>query len=441
MFNYLNFYANIYNMNINITDLGSNGEGIGRINDKVCFVPFSLPNEICDIEIIKDNKNFNTCKLTNIISPSTDRTNPKCKYFYMCGGCNLQHYKYTKQLEFKTKLVQNCFNKNYKLNKVIVNNTISSKEFNYRNKMVFPTANINNETIVGMFKSNSHKIVEIDYCEIASKKINDCLQSVKLYIKKYNIEGYNFTSKTGYLKYIVIREINKKISLTFVVNNNNNSFKNLNEIYADEIYLNVNKSDKEILSNNLKLIYGKKINLKENNLLLEITPNTFMQVNNYIKDKIYLDTLNLINKKIVINAYSGAGMLSAMLSRKAEFVYGIEINISAHNDAENLIKTNKIKNVKNICGDCLLELPNLVNFIKQNFALVIDPPRTGVYEKILQQINEIQSCKDIIYISCNPSTLTRDLNYLTNYIIKVIQPYDMFPQTSHCENLVVLERI
>ena len=212
-------------MEIKITDLGNNAEGIGRNNDKVCFVPFSLPNEICEVELIKQNKSFNFCKLKNIIKSSEDRIIPKCKYFYKCGGCNLQHYSYDKQLDFKTKLVQNCFNKNYKLSSTVVNKTISSTEYNYRNKMVFQVSKINNQTIIGMFENGSHNITQIDYCEISSIKINEALTKIKQYIKKYNINGYDNKIKKGYLKHILLRELDNKISLTFIVNENKNLFK------------------------------------------------------------------------------------------------------------------------------------------------------------------------------------------------------------------------
>lgn len=426
-------------MKIEITDLGNNAEGIGRFCDKVCFVPFSLPNEICEAEIIKQNKNFNFCKLKNIIKSSEDRIIPKCKYFYKCGGCNLQHYSYNKQLDFKTNLVQNCFNKNYKLSSTIVNKTISSNNYNYRNKMVFQVSLINNQTIIGMFENGSHNITEIDYCEISSLKINKALTKIKQYIKKYNINGYDNKIKKGYLKHILLRELDNKISLTFIVNENKNLFINLNELNIEEIYLNINKSDKEILSSNSKLIYGNKIVYNQDNLKLEINPNSFMQVNNHIKTEIYNDVLSFVDKKIVINAYSGAGLLSALLSKKSKFVYGIEINKNASLDADKMIKTNKIYNVKNICGDFLTVYPNVLKEINSSFTLVVDPPRSGVNVKILELINNTKNCADLVYISCNPSTLTRDLNLLSNFKIIKIQPYDMFPQTNHVETLVYLK--
>jgi len=200
------------------------------------------------------------------------------------------------------------------------------------------------------------------------------------------------------------------------------------------------------MSDNFKLLYGEPVqSLTDFGIMYEISPYSFMQVNRDMQNIIYQEILDNIDKNaVVIDAYSGAGVLSAVISKKCEKVYGIEIVKDATKNANKLVELNKIENLKNINGDCSVELPKLVNKLKaqgeQNINIILDPPRKGVSKEVIQAIIKCQTNK-IIYLSCNPATLARDLKDLApNFKIKSIQPFDMFPQTRHIETLVVLEQ-
>ncbi len=425
---------------IEIFDFGNSLEGVGKVNNKICFVDFALAGEVCECELESDNKFFYKYKLKNLLKKSNNRIEPKCKYFGICGGCDCMHIKKDKQLELKKSNLRKLFfesNINVEISDVKFKN-----EFNYRNKMVFPVSKFNDKTIIGMFKKNSHEVVEINRCEIADEKINEVFCHVKKYISENNIEGYDFEKNEGFLKYVVLRKIGNKISLIFVVSESKeNAFVKLNQIPVDQIYVNVNKSNKEILGKELKFLCGQeKLFSNELGIIYEVNPLAFLQVNNQIKNEIYGEVLKNISDKVVVDAYSGAGLLSAIISKKAKKVYGIEVSREASKCAVELALKNNVKNLENINGDCSKILPRLIRNINEKFTLVVDPPRAGVSKNILTILNNSALCEEILYISCNPKTLVRDIKLLTKYDIIFVKPYDMFPQTKHVETFVKLRR-
>ena len=263
--------------------------------------------------------------------------------------------------------------------------------------------------------------------------------------------GYDYYNNSGYIKHIVIRSINGNLQLVLVSKKENvPSLLDLVNLLKQnfkkfDLFLNINKNDRgEILSNNFKIIYGKnRVMVNSFNINYFISPYSFYQVNDEIRSLIYSDILKLISKNsVVIDAYSGSGLLSAIISKKAQFVYAIEINKSATENANELIGENNISNMENINGDCRVELPKLIKRIKcENLNIVLDPARSGCDQNALNAVCS-SGAKRVIYLSCNPATLARDLlTLLQHYEIKLVQPFDMFPQTSNLETLVVLERV
>ncbi|MBQ8749153.1 MAG: 23S rRNA (uracil(1939)-C(5))-methyltransferase RlmD [Clostridia bacterium] len=431
---------------IEIIDIGNNGEGIGKVDDFVVFIPYTLKGEIIKTLILKVNKNFAYGKILNIVKQSEFRVEPPCPYFYKCGGCNLQHLQYAKQLVVKKNIVETTLKK--QLGEVEVKDCVASNlQYAYRNKMQLP-ATING---IGMFRENSHDIVEIENCLLCDNWIQTFIKNIKLFIQATNLTLYDEENHKGVLRHILARKVDNNYSFTLVINAEklpkedklieilSNDFESFSLFYC------VNKiKNNTILTNNIVCLYG---NATQNTVDFEIeyfiSPNSFLQVNRYIQNCIYQKIQSLLNSnQIVIDAYSGAGLLSAILSKKAKQVYGIEIVKSATENAEALMKHNKIANVKNINGDCALILPTLVEDLSKsedNISLVLDPPRKGCDEKVLEAIT-LAKPNEIFYISCNPSTLARDLKKLTtSYDIEFIEPYDMFPQTKHIETLVRLK--
>ena len=308
---------------------------------------------------------------------------------------------------------------------------------------------------VGLYRLNSHNIVDIEHCLLQKNNINKLIDVFNIYLKSSKCTIFDETTKTGLLKTLVAREIQNQILITVVINGDDLPDKqNLIDLLKNNfdnfgLNLNINKlCNNVILSNKFVELYGiKNIEVCENDITYNINNKSFLQVNEDIKNKIYSSVFEEICDDIVIDAYSGAGLLSALMAKHAKKVYGIEIVKPATEIADNLKQQNNICNLSNINGDCAEELPKLLKILtmqeRKNLSIILDPPRKGCDNKVLSSIKNVMP-KKIIYISCNPSTLARDLNILladNNYQIKKIQPYDMFPQTKHVETLAILEKI
>lgn len=446
-------------MIIDVERLGINGEGIAKISegenkDKICFVDFTLPNEKVDVEITKSKSSYCNAKLNQLLTTSKDRVEPRCKYFGNCGGCDIQHLSKSKQIEFKRNKTKDTIFKIAKEN-VSIAEVVRLNDFNYRNKMVFPIRSIQNKLIIGMFEKNSHNIVDIDYCCISSTAINKVLLVSKNYFERLNIKAYNEKTKKGLLKYLVVREIDNSILITIVATKN----LDLKEYY-DILSINfkrvglsivISDSDIDILSGKYIQLYGlTQLNLNEFGIEYSLDNRGFLQVNTKVKNAIYQDLLeDIVQEDVVIDAYSGAGLLTAIISKKCKIAIGIEINKSASSSAKELIMANNIHNiefcnadVKEVLGDYLQKYKNSV--------LILDPPRSGCECEVIDIIldtkdnslyKDLSDCRPrkIIYISCNPATLARDLGKLKrDYNIQKVISYEMFPQTCHIENLVIL---
>ncbi len=384
-----------------IEDLGMNGEGIAHENGKAVFMPFYLPGEI-----IENGK---------IIKKSEFRITPVCPYFKACGGCNLQHLKYEKTLKFKQNKIKNVLNK-FKINVEVLECEPSAKIFNYRNKITLKC----DGKKLGLYKLNSHEIVEIEDCKLASEEINSVIKIIK-------------EIKINNIKEIIIQNYNKNILVTFkLINNDFNNIKLFKEKiknYTKNYAIFAEYEDKTIFHAGEKYFIKEEFNIK-----YPFTNKSFYQVNDEIKNKIYSDILcNITSNDEVLDAYSGSGLLSAIIAKVAKKVVGVEIVKPATINANKLKEINKLCNLENINGDTA----KLIDKIKFNVC-VLDPPRAGVNIKVIQSLNMLMPEK-IIYLSCNPATLARDLKLLeNNYNIISLKPYDMFPNTCHVETLVIM---
>lgn len=438
-------------LEVEILNLGCNGEGVAKVDGTVLFVPYSLPGEKVKVQVINTKQKAYICKVLEILKPNENRVQPLCPYFTKCGGCQLQHLEYDEALKFKRQEVQNAITHIGKINYEVEPCFASNNQYYYRNKLALPVDK--NTRSVGMFRPSSHNIVPIENCYIQEKWCKDIIEIFNDYLKNTNVSIYDENTSHGDIRHLVVRQANNKLLITIVVNGENLKDKDylitkLSEKFDNfGLNININKTNSNIiLTNEYKHIFGlKDIEIEEYGIKYSINNASFMQVNDYIKHAIYDRVLNEIEKnEIVVDAYSGAGLLTAIISKKCKFAYGIEIIKPAVDIANSLKMCNNILNMKNICGDTTIELPKLVKEIKEDFTVVLDPPRKGCSKEVMHTLAKVQP-KKIIYISCNPSTLARDLynfNELSNnYKISKIQPFDMFPNTKHVETLVVMERI
>lgn len=433
-------------MKIEIERLGINGEGVGVFSEgkdsgKIIFVKNALPNENVEIDIIKDAKSFCVGKLINIYKQSSKRVTPKCKYYGVCGGCQLQHMSDDLQIEFKKESVKSTIKKISGLD-LEINNYIYEKTFNYRNKMVFPIGSKNGKGYIGMFVGESRNVTPVDSCLLASTNINNILSILNNYIEE-NFKGFSFRENKGDIKYIVIRESSNEMLITFVATKKikiNNLYDILCKYVKNlGISLIISDSDDEILSGKYYHIEGlESLQLNEFGVKYNIDNRGFLQVNDTIKEKLYSKVCSLITKEdIVFDGYSGAGLLTAIISKNCKKVIGVEINHSACESAKKLIKNNNLTNVDYYEGD----VKDFLEKIKSVNKVILDPPRSGCDKFILENLLKMDNIKDIIYISCNPSTLARDLGVLKEkYTIVNMELFDMFPNTKHVETLVCLKR-
>ncbi len=453
--------------------LGMNGEGILKDEDFTIFVPFALPKEKIKYKVLKVAKKLVYGKLVEIISPSKDRVNPVCPIFSKCGGCQLQHINYQTQLELKQNNIKTCFKKIAKLEVPVDEAVVGDNQFYYRNKLQLPVAHTLNGAIIGFYAENSHRVIEINQCAINGKWANGVIKAFKQYFIECDIYGYDELKHVGDVREVTVKEINGNLIITVVtLNDNLKNKKRLIEILSENVngefslFQNVN-------SKKTNVIYGDKFNLLKGEkeyfsemlgVKYKIGVQSFMQVNPIVCKKLYSavkENLNLTENTTVIDAYSGAGLMTALLAKSAKKAIGIEIIKEAVDIANELAADNGLKDkIINYCGKCEDLLPAVIKREKEEnhqVVVVLDPPRKGVDVKVIKAILDSEIDR-IIYVSCLPSSLARDVglivgslkiqngeivdnpNFTPKYDIEFIKPFDMFPQTKHVETLVCLTK-
>lgn len=417
-------------MEIKIFDYGMNGEGVAKLDGKIILVPNALKGEEIEFEIVDDYKNYATAKNTKIISASKNRVEPICPHFFDCGGCSLQHMNYQEQLEFKTQLIKKTFKKILNLDVDVKKCVACNNCLNYRNKMSFSV----NSSICGMNKPNSNDIVEIEKCHIADEDINKVFHIFVEFLK---------TLSNHTIKNLVTRKINNQI-LVGVVSKKHEELLPFWEKLSQQfekigVYEIINtRNDSVVLSGKTKHLFGiKNIKICDFGLTYFVDLIGFHQTNLEIQSKLYKKVLNYIDdNSIIINGFSGQGLLSGILAQKAKQVIGIEINENSHLSAEKLKKDNKLDNLKNICGDFH---KYVTKELKNANTVILDPTKKGCGKDVMKEINGVEN---IIYISCNPIALCKDLSVIKDdYVIEEIAPFDMFPQTVSVETLVKLKKL
>jgi 23S rRNA (uracil1939-C5)-methyltransferase len=442
--------------NIQIKGLGSGGEGVGKIEGFTIFVDGALPEEYIEAGITNVKANYAIGKLESIIQPSPYRISPPCTIAHKCGGCQIQRMDYQKQLEYKTQLVKDSIERIGKIKDVIIHQTIGmNTPFNYRNKAQFPIGMEDGKAALGFYAKRSHRIVPQHNCLIQHPVNTKISSIVKAYIDKYNLSIYDEEKHKGLLRHLVTRVgfITGEIMVILVANgesipNIDNLVKRLTYEIPEivSIYLNINKEKTNvILGRENKLIYGKKdIEDYIGDIKFKISPLSFYQVNPIQTKILYekaLEYADLKGDEVVYDAYCGIGTISLFLAQRAKKVIGIEILQEAIKDAKENARINKINNVDFYVGKTEEIIPQLYKNGERADVVVVDPPRKGCDRKLLDTIIQMKP-KRVVYVSCKPSTLARDLNYLEKggYKAKEIQPVDLFPHTGHVECVVLITR-
>ncbi|HAT4210756.1 TPA: 23S rRNA (uracil(1939)-C(5))-methyltransferase RlmD [Clostridium perfringens] len=441
-----------------IISQGYEGEGIAKIDNKYpIFIEGALKGEKVKVRIVKVNKNFAYGKLMEVLEASEERVNPPCAIYKRCGGCKLQHASYKAQLDFKWDRVKDCVSKIGKLDPSIVKYPLGMEEpWKYRNKVQLPIGLINGEVKIGFFAPRSHDIIDMESCLIQDEIGDKVVKLTREWIEKFNIRPYNVDGEydeKGIVRHIMIRRgfTTNEVMVVLVTNGENLPHK---EEFVDLIVKNIpgiksiiqninSKKTNVILGLESKTLWGEDtISDYIGDFRFNISPLSFFQVNPIQTEVLYgkaLEYANLTGNEEVFDAYCGTGTITLFLSKKAKKVYGVEIIPQAIDNAWINAKENKVENVEFFVGESEVVIPDLINKGVKADVVVVDPPRKGCDKKLLDAITNIDA-KKIVYVSCDPSTLGRDLKVLeeNGYKTLEVQPVDMFPNTSHVENVAKL---
>lgn len=458
---------------LTIDGFGMEGEGVAHFDGVTVFIPFSLPGEKVEVKILKVAKSIAFAKIEKIIVASEKRVKPECGVFTKCGGCTLQHLDYEKHGEVKKNKIETCFRKIARLD-VVVDDFYPSAPYEYRNKLQLPVRNKDGVAEIGFFRSNSHSVVPTERCPIQAGGAEKIISFFKKFIAENKIPAYDESNGKGVLRHIVVRTFKQSYLVVVVTKSGRISWDKrlidgLIGCLGENITVvrNINDSDNNVvLGEKNEVLYGDGyLKIEENGLKYKIGVFSFMQVNNEIKEKIYSDVVKFgaVDKDtVVIDGYSGAGVMTAMLAKNAYKAIGIEIVKEAADAARELAEENGIKNMISVCAPCEKALPQIVKEVENDkkVLLVLDPPRKGVDIAVLQAVLDAKPQK-IVYVSCSPNTLARDAGVLTGtlkivdgkifaadktedckaggvYEITYIGAYDMFAETANVETLVVL---
>ena len=443
---------------INITDVTAKGFGVGSVNNFTIFVDGALPGDRLTVHIVKVNKRYGYGKIIDILTPSTNRIPSPCPVFDRCGGCQFQHYEYAQQLKLKKRIVTETLQRIGGIKAPNVLDTIGMDEpTRYRNKAVFPVVPSDNKNgfSIGMYAARSHRIIEVNNCLIQHPIHTAVLKTMQEHIITHKITPYNESTHKGLMRHITIRTslATNEVMVILTINGSelpaeDELCKKLTLTGATTIILSTNKAkNNAILGPVFRTLYGTGyITEQLSTIEYMLSAPSFFQVNPVQTEKLYETALNqaeLTGTETIIDAHVGVGGITLYAAKKAKNIIGIDIVEAAINDAQKNAELNGIKNTKFICAAAEEIIPKMLT---QNTnethpsVIFLDPPRKGCERELLDAIIKAK-IKKIVYISCDPATLARDVKILTQggYNLIVAQPVDMFPKTGKVETSVLLQ--
>ena len=435
---------------IKIDKIVNGGEGLGYYNDFAVFVPMSVPDDVVKVKIISVKKTYARGLIEEILEAGEERVEDLSKIsFEDFQGCDFGMLKYEAQLKYKKLMVEDVMKKIGKLDNILVKDVIGSEDpYHYRNKIIEPFSKYKGEIITGFFKRKSHDVFQVEENILNSRLGNEIIRELKKILNREKVSVYDEKEHKGVLRHIMVRTNSKNEAMVVLIINSTRVEKRYKDILMElknrvteikSIYISLNsKRTNFALGEKNIFIWGEK-SIKEeiDGIHFNISPKSFFQINLLQTKKLYSTAVNYfadIENKYIVDAYSGTGTIAMILSKKAEKVYAIELVESATLDGIKTASENGIENIEFINGAVEDKMLELINIGKKVDAIIFDPPRKGIEEKSLIKTAE-SGIKEIVYISCNPSTFARDAEILTRlgYKIDEVQPVDMFPGTAHTE--------
>ena len=445
---------------VTIEDMGSEGEGVGKIDGYTVFVKDALPGEEARIKITKAGKNFGYGRLMEVITPSEYRVEPKCPIARKCGGCQIQEMSYEAQLAFKEKKVQNNLERIGKISpsEYEMCTIIGMDEpYNYRNKAQYPVGlDKEGNIVMGFYAGRTHSIIPCEDCAIGDKINSEILAIVKSHMEEYKIQPYNEETHKGVVRHVLIRRgfTTNQCMVCIIINGSElkGSTKLVDRLKVIEgmtsISININKEKTNVIMGKTVIdLYGEGyIEDYIGDVKFRISPLSFYQVNPVQTKELYgkaLEFAGLTGEETVWDMYCGVGTISLFLAKAARKVYGVEIVPEAIEDARKNAKINNIDNAEFFVGKAEEVVPKMYKEYGLGAdVVVVDPPRKGCDEKLLETMISMKP-ERIVYVSCDSATLARDLEYLkaNGYGVKKVQPVDMFPHSVHVETVCLLSKL
>lgn len=445
------------NIIMQISGLGSSGEGVGKYEGFTVFVKGALPQEEVQVKITLVKKSYAVGRLLAILKQSPDRVEPVCPVYAACGGCQLQHLGYAGQLACKRQQVQDALYRIGHLELDVLPVLGAANPWNYRNKMQFPAAvNAEGALQIGCYATATHSVIDTDGCCIQKEANNEVLLTVRKWMQRFGISAYDEKTGKGLVRHVMGRVGVHSGEVMAVLITSAYDIPHRRELIEwlkkyvpglRSVVQNINKKPTNIvMGNKTRVLYGDaNIQDKLGALAFNISAQSFFQVNSEQAEKLYnkaLEFAALTGRETVVDVYCGTGTISLYLAKHAQRVYGIEIVAPAIEDAKRNAQENGCANAEFILGDAAVELPKLLAGGVRPDVVIVDPPRAGCEQKVLAAISEVQP-ERVVYVSCNPASLARDLAFMEQHGYKALiaQPVDMFPMTSHVETVVLLNRM
>ncbi len=446
-------------LSLTIDDLAFGGEGVGRADGYVVFVPGGLPGDRLRVRLVQVRSRFGRGVIDAIEEPSPQRVEAPCPYFGRCGGCRLQHMAYPAQLAFKAKQVVDALERLGGLKGIEVQPIIGATEtFGYRNKMEFTVARDSKEPmVVGLHEADRYdSVLDIDRCLLQSDRMNALLGEARDFFIERGLTVYEQDSGEGLLRFLMLREGTHTGELMANVVTSAPAVSEVaplaqrlqaRDAGTTSVVMNVNPKKASVAVGVEEHLLGGRDHIRESvgGLTFQVSASSFFQTNTRQAERLFelvIDSAGLTGTETVYDLYSGTGAISLLLARRARWVYGVEVAQAAVDDAGVNAAANGITNCTFVCGEVRFVLPSLIAKGVTAEVVVADPPRAGFHPKALHALITL-GARRIVYVSCNPTTLARDLGELVRggYRLEWVQPVDMFPHTPHIEAVARLERV
>ncbi|MGM0368960.1 MAG: 23S rRNA (uracil(1939)-C(5))-methyltransferase RlmD [Bacillota bacterium] len=436
---------------IRLDNIAYGGDAVGRKDNFTIFVPQGIPGELVEIEITEVKSSYARGDIVSVLEKTEERIEPDCAVSERCGGCQIDHIDYQAQLKYKQQMVEDALEHIGKLEGIKVNSVLGMEHpFAYRNKAQLPLDVVDEKVVTGFYAAGSHDVIAHDECQIQHPVINRIARKMVEMINHYDLTIYNEETGTGLIRNLVIRIGVCTNQAQLILVTTANEIHHLDEITAElrseipeliSIYQNINDEETNVvLGAKIKKLAGKDYIIDYiGDIKYQISPLSFFQVNTLQTKVLYdqvVECAELTGAENVLDAYCGLGSIALYVADKSKEVYGIEVVEEAIDLAKKNAQLNDIENCTFKTGKVREVIPDLENEFEAD-VVIVDPPRKGCHQSVLESFVELGPEK-IIYVSCKPTSLARDLKFLTGecYSVEDVQPVDMFPQTYHIENVV-----